>query len=134
MNKFFVVVMFLISSIFSASSDECGIVKQLIVTEKSKPISFSHYVDSGTGFLIKVTSQKEFVVGEPFKEYFKDDKMEYLLKVSKMGKVEFTYSLDTLTYPVKVFGRYEHEPVGDGECAQTRSIVEWRFIKESVQQ
>jgi hypothetical protein len=133
MNKIIVIVMFLLSSIFSASAVECGMRKQLVVVPKSQPVSFSHYVDSGTGFLVKVTSQKEFVIGEPFEEYFKDDKMEYLLKISQMGKVEFTYSLDT-PLPVKVLGRYEYRTVGDQDCPQSKSISQWRFIKESTQQ
>lgn len=135
MNKIIVIVLMSLFSICSSAQTdaECGTRKQLVVVEKSQPISFSRYVDSGTGFLIKVTSQKKFVVGVPYEEYYKGDKMEYILKISERGNVEFNYSLgDTL--PVKVFGVYEYRTVGDQDCPQTKSISEWRFIRKDSPQ
>lgn len=135
MNKIIVLILSLFS-IFSVSAQTtvmCGDKKELLVVEKSQPISFSRYVDSGTGFLIKVTSQKKFVVGVPYEEYYKGDKVEYILKISERGNVEFNYSLgDTL--PVKVFGVYEYRTVGDQDCPQTKSISEWRFIRRDSPQ
>lgn len=128
MNKYIVVVLMLLFSTFASAQTgaDCGTRKQMIVIPKSQPISFEFSLGDGK----TITSQK-FIVGEKYEEYFKYEGTEYLLKVSQMGRVEFIYSSETITYPGKVEGWYEYEPVGDGECAQTRSISKWRFIKVS---
>jgi hypothetical protein len=128
MNKYIVVVLMLLFSIFASAQTDtnCGIRKQLVVIPKSQPINFEFFVGDGK----TITSQK-FVVDQGLSESSQENGLEYVLKISQGGNsVKLIYQIDNKKVE-KVVGRYEYRTVGDGACAQTRSISEWRFIKTS---
>jgi hypothetical protein len=129
MNKIIAVVFALFTSVlaFAQVDDGCGTRKQLIMVPESEPIALDFLIDKG-GILKKVTSPK-FVVSEGYIVSVEEPDLFYVLKVTPGGKsVVLDYKAGS-NPAEKITGRYEYRTVGDGACAQLRSISMWRFIR-----